>query len=359
MVLGLEGLENLEEKDEKEIKFLLQQINDKLDGGLTSSNIVSFRNTYIINTQDSLDADYPMYVHFNIIDEMIKIVSVKVDFWVLNYRAYSTAAKSGGAVSSASGGGETPTSSSGGEVTSASGGGETPTSSSDGDAVPTSSSGGDSTPTSSSQGAASGGGSTSGATGSASGGAETSGASSSGLTTTYVTSVGDQSSDGHLITSSTTHTHTMPNHTHPNHTHTTPAHTHPGHTHTVTIAAHTHTVTIAAHTHTVTVAAHTHTGGAHTHTVTIAAHTHTGGAHTHGITYGIFEEDTSPKIKFYISENEGVSYSDVFGGYTIDKSGLDITSLLTSSGSKLIKFTSDIRARLAVQIMIKLDISAR
>lgn len=326
-------------------KFQLQEINNNLEGGLTSRNFVSFRNTYVVNAQDSLDDSYPMYVHFNIIDEMIKIVSVKVDFWILNYRAYSTAASSGGAVSSASGGGETPTTEGGGVVTSASGG------------EVTSASGGGSTPTSSSVSTPSGGSSTSGAGGYTT---PSSSVDSYGTVTGYFISaapsysanIGDANINGFVITQSIQYTLSTKNHTHtvtiPNHYHSTPNHTHPNHAHTVTIAAHTHTG-----------GAHTHTGGSHTHTVTIAAHTHTGGAHAHDITYGIFEEETSPTIKFYVSENEGVSYSDVFGGYIIDKSGLDITSLLTKSGSKLIRFISDVRARLAVQIMVKLDISAR
>ena len=346
------NLEGLEEKDVREIKYLLQTINDKFESGITTNNLSNFMNTYVINEKDSLDASYPMYVHFNIINEMINIVSVKVSFWILNYRAYSTAASSGGAVSSASGGGETPTSSSGGEVTSASGGGETPTSSSV------------STP--------SGGGSTSGATGSASGGGSTSGSGggqTSGATDTahqHTIQLANQTSGQAVIYGNNSfgcsgggtvptlaggmnhthtvanHTHTTPAHTHPNHTHSTPNHTHPNHTHTVTIAA------------------HTHTGGAHTHTVTVAAHTHTGGAHTHDITYGIHEEENSPTIKFHISDTGEDSYSNTFfGGFTTDKANIDITDYITTVGSKMIKFTSTTRTRLSVQIEVKLAITAR
>ncbi len=313
------------------LKLQLQELNDTIAGGLRCANLAEYRNTYVVNAQDSLDASYPMYTHFNIISEMTKIVSVKLSFWFLNFRAYSTAASSDGAVSSASGGGETPTSSS------------------DGDSIPTSSSDGDSIPTSSSQGAASGGGSTSG-----SGGSTTPTSSTSGKNTamifagsyTSVTGVGDQSASGALYTTSTVsvatydHTHTV---TIGNHTHTTPAHTHPGHTHTVTIAAHTHTVTIAAH----------------THTVTIAAHTHTGGAHTHGITYGIFEDSTTPTVQAFISRDNGLTYSLAIGSYTEDQENLDITSFIDTVGSKMIKFESDARTRLSVQVTVKLDIKAR
>jgi len=240
------------------LKFQQQEHQDTLESGLTSRNFASFRNTYVINAQDSLDADYPMYVHFNIIKEMIKIVSVKVSFWILNYRAYS-------------------------------------------------------------KGAASGGGQTTSSKTTPSGGSATSGATNAyGIFDlayddwVYITNVGDENKNGYLsqkhgdiqIVSAA-------------HTHLTPDHTHPAHTHTVS-------------------------------------------DHTHDAVYGIFEEDTSPTIKFYISENEGVSYNDTFfGGYTTKKADLEITSLLTGAGSKLIKFESDLRTRLSVQIEIKLDIKAR
>jgi len=349
---SLLGLENIKPEDIGKIRLQLQEINDAIRGGLRSANLKEYRNTYVINAQDSLDASFPMYVHFNIIPEMVKIVSINISFWFQNFRAYATAASSGGAVSSASGGGETPTSSSGGgetptsssggEVTSASGGGQTPTSSSGG--AQTSSSGGAQTPTSSS------------------GGGQTSSAES-GSAIFYtcgsiwdVTNVGDEHKSGKLLVN-LVELH-IPNQ---NHTHTVA-----DHTHTVAVANHTHTV--ADHTHTVTVAAHTHTGGAHTHTVTtsnhthtvtIAAHTHTGGAHTHGITYGIYEDSTSPTIMFYVSRDNGLTYSLPVGSYTADHENLDITSMIDTAGGKLIKFTSNARTRLSVQITISLNIKVR
>jgi len=321
---SLLGLENIKPEDIGKIRLQLQEINDAIRGGLRSANLREYRNTYVINAQDSLDASFPMYVHFNIIPEMVKIVSINVSFWFQNFRAYATAASSGGAVSSASGGGETPTSSSGG--------GETPTSSSGGQV--TSASGGGETPTSSS------------------GGGQT---SSQGSHATYCTSGLAHDEGGHITAHSetsvspSTHTHTVDNHTH-----------------TVTVAAHTHTG--GAHTHTVTVAAHTHTGGAHTHTVTtsnhthtvtITAHTHTGGAHTHGITYGIYEDSTSPTVMFYVSRDNGLTYSLPVGSYTADHENLDITSMIDTAGGKLIKFTSNARTRLSVQITISLNIKVR
>lgn len=204
-------------KDIRNLKLLLQTNNDLLEGGLRSNNITNFRNTYVINSSDSLDVTYPLDVYFNIENEMTKIVSIKLSFWIMPFRAYSTAATSGGVVSSASGGGETPTSSSGGG----------------------------STPTSSSVSTPSGGGATS--------------AASTTLTTAAsvcdiaVSNVGDENANGYINDGAEVSVTTA------NHTHTTPDHTHPAHTHTVTIAAHTHTVTIAAH---------THTGGAHAHAIT-------------------------------------------------------------------------------------------
>jgi len=83
-------------EDKGRIKLLLQKINDTLEGGIRSTNLKEYRNTYIVNAQDSLDANYPLYVHFSIIPEMTKIVSIQLSFWFLNFRAYATAAKMSG-----------------------------------------------------------------------------------------------------------------------------------------------------------------------------------------------------------------------------------------------------------------------
>ena len=343
------GLENLGPEDIDRIKLQLQTLNDTIQGGIRSANLKEYRNTYVINAQDSLDGDLPMYMHFNIIPEMTKIVSIQLSFWFLNFRAYAKGAASGGGATSGSGGGQT--SSSGGGQTTSSGGSSTPT---------TSSGGGQ---TSSSVTTPSGGGSTSGATGSASGGGNTSGVTSHGHShiitlnngaggTTVKYSAGnfycDLGGAGSVYVGAETydHTHSTPNHTHPNHTHSTPNHTHPAHSHTV--ANHTHTVNIANHTH--TVANHTHT---------VANHTHSTPNHTHDITYGIFEEETSPTIMPYISRDNGLTYGLPLGSYSKDQENLDITRMIDTSGNKLIKFESNARTRISVQITIKLDISAR
>lgn len=252
---------DFEDKD-KLTKFILQEIKDVLEGGITSRNLTEFRNTYVINADDSLDATYHLYVPFNIISEMVKIVSVKVSFWILPFRAYSTTVPSGGGQTTVSGGGSTTVS---------------------------------------------GGGSTSGAIGE--------------ITGSRVTNVdydgmalfkGDVSGNWVILTYAggvalSHHTHTTPNHTHAT----------PNHQHAVA-------------------------------------------NHAHDLTFGIYEEDNSPTIKFYISENAGVSYNDTFfGGYTEDTLNVEITSLLEGSGSKLLKFTSSARGRLSVQITVKLDIKAR
>ena len=159
-------------KDEQTSNNILQEIKGTLEGGIRSVNIGEFRNLSNIYCQDNLDDSYPLYVHFNITSEMVKIVSVKVSFWIRPYRGYCD-------------------------------------------------------------------------------------------------NSGDES-------------------------------------------------------------------------------------------FGIYEEDNSPTIKFYVSENEGVSYNAVFfGGYTTKQTDVDITSLLSGSGNKLLKFESTARARLSVQVEIKLDIKAR
>ena len=246
-----ENLNQINPEDIANIKLQIQNLNDTISGGLRSANIKEYRNTYVINAQDSLDASYPMYIHFNIIPEMVKIVSIAISFWFLNFRAYSTAASSGGAVSSASGGSSTPTSSSGGAQTSSSGGAQT------------TSSGGSSTPTSSS-----GGGQTT------SEGGATTPTSSSGGGVTSATESQDHTHRTQIVKSSTAYntvsTDGVSLYANVGASFYVPTDS-PSRTHTHTVANHTHTVTIGNHTHTV---------ANHTHTVTIAAHTHTVDNHT-------------------------------------------------------------------------------
>ena len=192
-------------EDFNNIALQLQKNNDILQSGLKSCNVSEFRNTYVINAQDSLDDTYSMYVHFNIIDEMTKIVSVKLSFWLLPFRAYSTTVPSGGGHTTAAGGGHTT---------------------------------------------ASGGGSTSG-----SGGGQTSAAASAGTTrlvivgTDTVTNVGDENASGYLPTSTSSLELTVRNHTHTvdNHTHSTPNHIHAVADHQHAVADHAHALTFGIH----------------------------------------------------------------------------------------------------------------
>lgn len=318
------------QKDLKITNFKLQEINDNLEGGLTSRNLASFRNTYVFNESDSLDADYPFEMDFAIIPETIKIVKVEVSFKIKKFRAYSKAGVADGAQTSTATGTPSGGGSTSGASGSASGGGAT--------------SGSKTTP--------SGGGSTSGA-----GGATTPTSAASGDVTPVldvqwitgyanVTNVGDENVTGKLLQGAagpisvarSTHTHTVsipnhyhstPNHTHPSHTHTTPNHTHPNHTHSTPN--------------------HTHPN-----------HTHDISDHTHAAQYGIFEEDTSPTIHFYISEDPVGLWKGKHGGYTEDQSNIDITSYLTAGiGEKMLRFTSDVRCRISARILLKLDIKAR
>jgi len=264
------------------LSFQQQESQDLFEGGLTSRNLMSFRTNYVFNEADSLDADNPFIMDFEIIDETIKIVSVKVSFKIKYFRAYS---KAGAAAGTPSGGGST---------TPSGGGGTTP----------------------------SGGGSTSG-----SGGGQTSSTESQYSTIPYVVG-GIIGHDGgwlinaysqNLKVAGYAHTHTVSNHTHstPSHTHNTPNHTHntPDHTHP---------------------------------------------NHTHDAVYGIYEEETSPTIHFWVSEDESdTMWKGKHGGYTEDQKDLDITSYLTGNGDKRLKFTSDVRCRISAMILLKLDIKAR
>lgn len=262
------NMDELIDKKMQMIKLQLQELGDYIDGGITSYNMKEVRNTYVINAQDSLDDSYPFYVHFNIIGEMTKIVSVWMDFWIMNYRAYSTAA--------ASDGGTTKTSGSSSVSTTASGGYASSNVIAEGEPgwYP----------------------------------------AKLHYTGGYNFFIEDEASpysfailNSNFPSQYADHTHTIPNHTH---------------------------------------------GMSHTHDVNIPNH-------THDITYGIYEEDNSPAIQFAVSNNEGNSYSDIYGPFKENQSAIDITNDITGSGSKLVKFESTARVRLSVQITVKLDIKAR
>ena len=329
-----------EEYQENEVRrnLLLQQQNDILAGGIRSANLKEYRNTYVFNESDSLDADNPFLMDIEVISEMTKIVSIKLSFKIKNFRAYSTGASSGGGATSGSGGGQT--SSAGGAQTSSAGGAQT------------SSSGGAATPTSSSVSTPSGGGDTSGPTGASLLTGTDRGFTFAAVATLAVQPAYTRSDIGQIFheDGGGSSTKSVKRHYHSHyvgdHTHTTPDHTHPAHTHTVTIGNHTHTVVD-----------HTHTVVDHTHTVD--NHTHTTPNHTHDITYGIHEEVTSPTIQVSISRDNGETYSLPLGSYTSDQGNLDITRFIDTVGEKVIKFTSDVRCRISARVLLKLDIKAR
>jgi hypothetical protein len=99
---------------------------------------------------------------------------------------------------------------------------------------------------------------------------------------------------------------------------------------------------------------HTHTVVDHTHTV--VDHTHTTPNHTHGLTFGIYEEITTPTINVYI--DNGAGYGASIGAYTVDQLDINISAYISGVGFKRVKFTSDVRARIAAWVMCKVDITA-
>lgn len=193
--------------NEEKRNLLLQNIDDTISGGIRSANLKEYRNTYVINAQDSLDDSYPFLMSFNIISEMTKIVSIKLSFWILPYRAYSFAG------------------------------------------------------------------------------------TASELTVTCASAIDKIAHNGGYL------------------------------------------FTLEA----------------------IPSSKY----HTHAAAYGIFEEDNSPTIGFQISRDNGKTYGAILGKYPSDVENLEIKDYITTRGSKIIKFTSTARARLSVQVTIKLDIKAR
>ena len=252
----------------------LQETQDTLNGGITARNMANFRNTYIINVADSLDDSYPLLVRFRVLDETVKIVSVKVSYWIDNFRAFSKAAAEAEATTSGATG-----SSSGGGVSSQAGG------------VVSSGS----------------------LTSLGSNNLQARPDANDFWTQDY--NVGD---DEHYMILNVDAYNTLNGHKHlgGSHTHYCPNHTHPNHTHTIP-------------------------------------------AHSHDITYGIYEEDTTPTIKFSVSQDGGVAYGQEYANLAIDRELIDITEDITTTGSKIIKFESTARTRLTVQVEVKVDISVR
>jgi len=271
-------------------------------GSITADKYAQLRQSYCFTWDDSLDGSYPFIVPFRIVSEMTSIVSVKVSFRIMPFRAYSTGI--------AAGGGTVVTSSNGGAQTSSSGGGQALTS--------------------------------------GAGGGQTTSAD-------YQSVTGDVTGAGWTYTGNVYNNYQTQNtsqndgayHTHTygliGHTHLIGSHTHSlgglyGHTHTV-----------SNHTHTITVGGHTHTVDNHQHSITV-------GDHTHALSFGLYEETTTPTIHFHVDNGSG--YGAASPGYTSHQADIDITGQVSGAGWKNIKFEADVRCRLSVIIECKVDITA-
>ncbi|MFZ7134343.1 MAG: hypothetical protein ACOWWR_18510 [Eubacteriales bacterium] len=239
---------------------------DQYQNNLTAKNFIEYMTTYVYNESESLDSLNDFYMDFKIISEMTEILEVKVSFKIKNYRAYSTAASSGGGSTSGSGGGFSTTS-------------------------------GDN-----SRGHIHG----------------------IGLSGTDIGSGTDYPVYCRYITSSSQYVLWINNGTGKKQVQSTDS-----------------------------------PSMDHTHSVIIPSHTHSIPNHTHDISYGIHEESNSPTINFYISEDDGASYSDVFGPYLTSQDDIEITTLLTDAGNKMLKFTATELCRLSVSIVCKLKVKAR
>lgn len=76
--------------------------------------------------------------------------------------------------------------------------------------------------------------------------------------------------------------------------------------------------------------------------------------------YGLYEEDNTATISFYISEDDGMTWGQKHGPYTEDQADIEITKLLVrGSGKKKIKFESDVLTGISASVMVKLDLKAR
>lgn len=76
--------------------------------------------------------------------------------------------------------------------------------------------------------------------------------------------------------------------------------------------------------------------------------------------YGLYEEDNTATICFYISEDDGHTWGQKHGPYTTDQADIEITKLLVrGSGKKKIKFESNVLTGISASVMVKLDCKAR
>lgn len=75
--------------------------------------------------------------------------------------------------------------------------------------------------------------------------------------------------------------------------------------------------------------------------------------------YGIYEEDNSPTICFYV-RTVGGKWSKKYGPYTTDQVDIAITDvLIEGKGKYQIKFESDVLTGISASVLVKLDLKAR
>lgn len=338
--------------------FLLfsRRLND-MRAWITSAQYYEIRNTYVFSDQDSLDATYPFEMDFEIVSEMTSIDSVKLSFRIREFRAYSTTVPSGGGHTTASGGGHTTPS--GGGHTTPSGGGKT------------SGSGGGQT-------------SSSGGTHYHELGGEQRGTTSAHDHEHYYIYRNDYTS----LTDD--HTHTVSNHTHscPSHTHTVSDHTHTVSNHQHAVANHTHTLTFGIYEDSQSPAINVFidNGAEYGNNIltntTVDADSNLGQTilnvtSTTGYTVGDTvrigrgtdrdEKKIIDTIQAGISltmtasltyTHTGVQADTVEETYTADKLDEDITSSISGTGFKRVKFDSDVRCRISAWVMCKVDLTA-
>jgi len=73
--------------------------------------------------------------------------------------------------------------------------------------------------------------------------------------------------------------------------------------------------------------------------------------------YGIYEEDNTPTITFYLSEDDGMTWGQKRGPYTTDQADIEVTKLLVrGSGKKKIKFKTTALTGISASVMVKADI---
>jgi len=263
----------------------------KIKGSITADSYAELRQSYCFTWDDSLDSAYPLEVPFRIVSETLAIVSVKISFKIMPFRAYSTGAASGGGQTSSSGGGQT---------TSSGGSGNTNSSGPAGDFSNTGTINyGDERTTSSGN------------------------FKSGTISSSSVNCAG------------TTHYHTVNWSDLLYHDHEIPQHRHDLDS---ASNVHYHTITLLAHTH------------------TVSDHTHTVSDHIHSLVFGLYEESNSPTVHFHVDNGSG--YGTASSSYTTAQADLDITSQISGTGWKNVKFEATARCRLSIIIECKVDITA-